>query len=90
MDRREFLTRVAGWRPVACWPISDCSSRPQAPPSKSTRRPNILLILVDEMRFPSVFPGGITTPDQYLAQYMPNLFHRRRHGVKFESYYGSG
>ena len=78
------------WWPAACWPISGCSARRRAPQSKRTRRPNILLILVDEMRFPSVFPGGVSTPDQYLAQYMPNLFHLWQHGVKFESYYGSG
>ena len=90
MDRREFLTKSG--RLAAGGLLADLGLFEQAAGAavKSTRRPNILLILVDEMRFPSVFPGGITTPDQYLAQYMPNLFHLWRHGVKFESYYGSG
>ena len=29
---------------------------------KTNSRPNIVVILVDEMRFPSVFPVGVQTP----------------------------
>jgi len=54
------------------------------------QRPNIILILVDEMRFPSVFPNGTTTPEQFLAQYMPNVYYLWQRGVKFESYYSAG
>jgi arylsulfatase A-like enzyme len=48
------------------------------------------LVLVDEMRFPSVFPGSMTNPEQFVSQYMPSLFHLWQHGVRFESYYSSG
>ena len=54
------------------------------------RQPNIVLILVDEMRFPSVFPVGVNTPDEFLRRFMPNVHELWRHGVKFEGYYSSG
>ncbi|MBV8940754.1 MAG: sulfatase-like hydrolase/transferase, partial [Solirubrobacterales bacterium] len=54
------------------------------------RQPNIVFIMVDEMRFPSVFPAGVHTPAEFLRQFMPNVFYLWRHGVKFEGYYGSG
>ena len=33
-------------------------------------QPNILFILVDELRFPSVFPAGIDNVDAFLARFM--------------------
>ena len=38
-------------------------------------RPNIVFILVDEMRFPRVFPAGVDTPAEFLRRYMPNVFY---------------
>src|SRR3954454_370753 len=38
-----------------------------------TTPPNILYIIVDELRFPTVFPEGISTVDQFLADFMPNV-----------------
>src|SRR5262249_15638121 len=35
------------------------------------------------LRFPSVFPNNIQTPDQFLAAYMPNLYTLWESGVKF-------
>jgi arylsulfatase A-like enzyme len=50
--------------------------------------PNILFIHVDEMRFPMHFPPGITTPDEFLAKFMPNLYSMVwKKGVKFTNYY---
>jgi uncharacterized sulfatase len=46
-------------------------------------QPNIMFILVDELRFPTVFPNNIKTPDQFLATYMPNLYKLWQRGVKF-------
>jgi arylsulfatase A-like enzyme len=46
-------------------------------------QPNILFILVDELRFPSVFPDNIQTPDQFISTYMPNLYKLWQSGVKF-------
>ncbi|MBV9197382.1 MAG: sulfatase-like hydrolase/transferase [Solirubrobacterales bacterium] len=90
MDRRDFLKQSGGV--VAGGLLADLGIMEQAAgaAAKSDRRPNIILILVDEMRFPSVFPGGIRTPEQFLARYMPNLFELWRHGVKFERYYSAG
>ncbi len=90
MDRREFLQK--GGAVVAGGLLADLGVFEQAAgaAARSDRRPNIMVILVDEMRFPSVFPGGITTPEEYLQQYMPNLFYLWQRGVKFESYYSAG
>lgn len=50
-------------------------------------RPNIIFMLVDEMRYPVHFPAGVDTPEQYLARFMPNLTrHLWRDGVKFSNY----
>lgn len=53
--------------------------------------PNILFIVVDEMRFPSVFPSGINPGKegvpQFLAKYMPNTYRLWQQGVKFANHY---
>src|SRR3954463_7153091 len=51
------------------------------------RQPNILFILVDELRFPSVFPSGISTIDEFLARFMPNTYTLWQKGVKFAGHY---
>jgi hypothetical protein len=51
-------------------------------------QPNILFILVDELRWPSVFPAGITTPEGFFRRFMPNLYKNLwKKGVKFSGYY---
>jgi arylsulfatase A-like enzyme len=50
-------------------------------------QPNILFLLVDELRFPSVFPAGITDVPGFLAKFMPNLYTLWQSGVKFGSHY---
>jgi uncharacterized sulfatase len=35
--------------------------------------PNILIIIVDQMRYPRVFPSGITNASEFVSQFMPNL-----------------
>jgi arylsulfatase A-like enzyme len=52
--------------------------------------PNILVILVDEMRFPQTFPAGISTPEEFLAAYMPNLAKLWKRGVKFANHHTAG
>jgi uncharacterized sulfatase len=90
MDRREFLQK--GGAVVAGGLLANLGvfEEPASAASRRDRRPNVILILVDEMRFPSVFPGTIRTPEQYLKQYMPNLHYLWQRGVKFESYYSAG
>jgi len=52
--------------------------------------PNVVMILVDEMRFPMHFPKGINTPNQFLQAHTPNLARLWNRGVKFSNHYTSG
>lgn len=52
-------------------------------------KPNILLILVDELRYPTVFPDGIKTPQQFLDRFMPHVHSLWRRGVKFGEYHNA-
>src|SRR5271167_1643696 len=50
-------------------------------------KPNILFILVDELRYPTVFPGDIQTPGDFLSNYMPHVYlNLWQKGVKFGNY----
>jgi uncharacterized sulfatase len=90
MDRRDFLkssgAALAGGM-LASTGILEQAASAAAKPGK---RPNILFILVDEMRLPTVFPAGVRNREQYLKRYMPNLHELWRHGVKFENYFSAG
>ncbi len=50
-------------------------------------KPNILFILVDELRYPSVFPNGISDAGEFLSCYMPQLYKLWKSGVKFGNYH---
>jgi arylsulfatase A-like enzyme len=50
-------------------------------------RPNILVIKVDELRFPSVFPPGVNSAGEFLQKFMPNLYQLWRNGVKFAGHH---
>lgn len=50
-------------------------------------QPNILFILVDEMRYPTVFPDHIKSPGEFLKVFMPNLHKLWKKGVKFGNYH---
>ncbi len=54
------------------------------------KQPNIVFIVIDEMRFPSVFPTGVSTPSQWVAAFMPNLFELWKNGTKFGHHYSAG
>ena len=90
VDRRDFLKKSGAV--VAGGLLADLGIFEQAAGAarRTNGRPNIVFILVDEMRFPSVFPSGVRTPAEFLRRYMPNVFYLWQHGVKFESYYSSG
>jgi uncharacterized sulfatase len=45
--------------------------------------PNIVVIIVDQMRFPRHFPAGISTAEEFLAAYMPNVHGLWTQGVPF-------
>jgi uncharacterized sulfatase len=49
-------------------------------------KPNILFLLVDELRFPSQFPEGVDDAAEFLRKYMPNIYKLWDGGVKFRNY----
>lgn len=53
----------------------------------SIRSPNILFILVDEMRYPKVFPAGISDEAEFLRQFMPNVYRLWLRGVKLSNFH---
>jgi uncharacterized sulfatase len=79
MDRRRFLSSSA-----AAGALAGAHLFPDR--AAAATQPNILFIHVDEMRFPSVFPAGIESVDQFLAQFMPNTFKLWQAGVKFANH----
>jgi arylsulfatase A-like enzyme len=54
--------------------------------SFGSEKPNILFIVVDELRFPTVFPDGVTSAAQFMQKFMPNTFTLWRRGVKFSNH----
>ena len=51
-----------------------------------SRPPNILFVMVDELRFPTVFPQGIEDAAGFFAAFMPNVSRLWKRGVKFTSH----
>ena len=90
VDRRDFLKKSGAV--AAGGLLADLGIFEQAAGAarRTNGRPNIVFVLVDEMRFPRVFPAGVQTPAEFLRRYMPNVFYLWQHGVKFEGYYSSG
>jgi uncharacterized sulfatase len=65
-----------------------------SPNQPNFSKPNIILITVDQMRFPMDLPPNPAnpstklTPDQFVQTYMPNLWgYLWRDGVQFSNYY---
>ncbi len=52
-------------------------------------RPNVVFIMVDELRFPRTFPDGIETTRQFLRRFMPNVAGLWERGVKFANHYSA-
>ena len=95
MDRRTFLKNAAmtGGALAAAGLLGNQSQALQSvahgrhggPP------PNILFILVDELRFWRVFPQGINTVGEFLRAFMPNSYQSLWvPGVKFAGHYTAG
>jgi uncharacterized sulfatase len=83
MDRRDFLKKASAGglglalsQPLAS--MADAAARP----------PNILFIMVDQLRFPSVFPADVNNANQFLAKFMPNTHSLWKSGVKFAKHFG--
>src|SRR5215472_14149508 len=87
MKRRDFIKTgatvtggiVSGLDKVVAQSSSAPVSGPQA---------NILFILVDELRWPTVFPKGANNVESYFKKFMPNLYKNLwKKGVKFSNYH---
>jgi uncharacterized sulfatase len=93
ISRRGFLAGTSAGVVAAGLAGSGATQAFAEPVRKGKARagaPNVILILVDEMRFPMTFPAGIKTPEQFLEKFMPNLAKLRKRGVKFSNHYTSG
>ena len=57
-------------------------------PRVAGQPPNILIIIVDQMRYPRVFPTGVDHAGAFIAKFMPNL-HKGvwNPGVKFAQHF---
>ena len=95
ISRRGFIAGTAAGAVVA-GVTAGAGSAVGAPPTPTRQgkaragAPNIILILVDEMRFPMTFPAGVKTPEQFLEKFMPNLGKLWKRGVKFSNHYTAG
>ncbi len=90
MKRRDFLkttTAVTGGIFSGLYKAS-AEGIPERTPVPGDK-PNILLILVDELRYPTVFPDHIKTPGEFLATYMPHVHNLWKRGVKFGEYHNA-
>src|SRR5215207_2264773 len=92
MERRDFL-KSAGMA-AAAGALGGADASAQASDTQAAPRdpvpgpqPNILFILVDELRIPSVFPTGVNGVDEFLARFMPNVHSLWQRGVKFGRHY---
>jgi arylsulfatase A-like enzyme len=85
MDRRDFLKKAsASGMGLA---LSGTLARAKVP---NAQAPNILFILVDELRFPTVFPTGVEDASQFLWKFMPNTHKLWQKGVKFGKHFTAG
>lgn len=91
MDRRQFVKLGAAALLYAATVVSNpiAAAPIHVRNVTSSRRdpPNIVFIIVDEMRFPMNYPVGITSADQFLKSFMPNVGKLWDKGVKFANHY---
>ena len=87
MDRRRFLKTAASGGALAATGLLGQSRKARA---VGPAQPNILFIVVDELRYPSVFPDGINDVAGFLKQFMPATYGLWQQGVKFSGHYTAG
>ncbi len=86
IDRRTFLRRAAGCMAsvAALWPALRWRISGQAHTASASPRPNILVIMVDQMRYPQWFP------DQgQLDALLPNMARLRTGAVNFTNHFAA-
>ena len=79
MDRRSFIKKSAA---AGAGLVGTQALAPFTAAAKSQRRPNILVIIVDEMRTPQWFPS-----QEALDTLLANLARIRNKATSFESHY---
>lgn len=83
ISRRNLLKMSAA--ATATTAVSACGGSSSS--SNQTNQPNVLFILVDQMRFPKVFPAGVSSADEFIKKFMPNLYELWNKGVKFANHH---
>jgi uncharacterized sulfatase len=84
MKRREFIKSTAAVAGAGVASRLGFAQNQTEPGPK----PNIIFILVDELRWPSVFPVGVNDAETYFRRFMPNLYkYVWKRGVKFSNYH---
>jgi arylsulfatase A-like enzyme len=88
MDRREFIRKTSAIGAALATPTLALGASGSAAANAAHKgTPNILFILLDEMRYPRVFPDGINSPGEFLRIFMPHTHVLWRKGVKFSGHY---
>ncbi|MEC4812022.1 MAG: sulfatase-like hydrolase/transferase [Scytonema sp. PMC 1069.18] len=82
MKRRTFIQASVGSLTASQIPLKAFAQTQQF------RKSNILIITVDEMRFPQHFPSGKDL-DWYLQTFMPNLYSLWKKSVKFYNHHSA-
>jgi hypothetical protein len=84
MKRRDFLKTTAA---VAGASVATRLGFSQNV-TETGSKPNAIFILVDELRWPTVFPIGVNSAEEYFKRFMPKLYqHVWQGGVKFSNYH---
>jgi len=93
LNRRDFvkLTGAATLLGAGAAILPSTSSAATVPTPRGDirgrRSPNIVFIMVDELRFPMGLPNGVHSPRQFLGRYMPNVAKLWDRGVKFDNHF---
>lgn len=87
MRRRDVVKAAAALPAAGLVQAAGTLAAPGVARGATAPRPNILFILVDELRYPSVFPAGINSVPEFLARFMPNVYRLWQRGVKFANHY---
>jgi hypothetical protein len=70
MDRRTFLVSAGAGAAGSALGVRSGRAQTGSSNPASGPKPNILFILVDELRYPSVFPSGISSVDRAVREYL--------------------
>ncbi|MBX3167786.1 MAG: sulfatase-like hydrolase/transferase [Candidatus Eremiobacteraeota bacterium] len=90
MNRREFLQAFAA--SAALGLSSGCGGSEEQPwwnPANpdQPRPPHLILVTVDQLRYPVHLPAGVADADAFMQRFMPNTYrHIWRDGVKFANH----